>query len=84
MTGVQTCALPICDLKPSDFLLVGFTQQYQDFTERLSDYLDIRICPDVHLRKGENESLDSTILENARHLLSREIELYQAFYQHWA
>lgn len=71
------------DVKPSDFLLVGFTQRYPDFINRLSEYLPIRLSPEVHLRKGPKDALDSGVLKTARDLLSREIAWYESFYQYW-
>lgn len=71
------------EMKPSDFLLVGFTQRYSEFIDRLSDYLAVRLSPDVHLRKGEKGALDSCVLDTARDLLSREIAWYETFYRYW-
>jgi hypothetical protein len=71
------------DKKPADFLLVGFVDRYQEFTNQLSQYLKVTFRADVHLRKGSKDEINPRLIKKVEKLLSKEIEKYEIFQRYW-
>jgi hypothetical protein len=57
-------------MSPKDFLLVGLTEHYSDFVEKLSGILSIEMTSDTRLREGNKESLSQKDIEHAQSALS--------------
>ena len=70
-------------LRPSDFFLVGFYEEYDEFLSKLSTHFGISLDSGVHLRRGKKENIIQTDLDIAKKILKSEIDLYDAFKSYW-
>lgn len=71
-------------MAPEKFLLVGFTEEYENFLNDLSRILKIELTTNVRLRESVKDELDNSELSQARDILKDDIRLYELFYEHWA
>lgn len=71
------------EMGPEKFQLVGFTDQYDSFLHKLSGLIGVRLDPQVHLRPGVREPLESGELSKAQSLLGEEFRIYESFRNYW-
>ncbi len=70
-------------MKPDDFELVGFSDEYGRFTAKLSQLLGIALNADIIMRKGRKGVIAPQQIETVGRLLEADIVLYQEYRKYW-